>query len=40
MKHARIDELNVKHKCTHPDYEHYRKDFVQWGYANQCLVSL
>lgn len=40
MKHCRPEKLPVKHKNKHPDYEHYRRDFVPRGYAQSTQVSV
>ena len=40
IKHSRIDEIEVKHKCEHEDFEYYRRDFVPRGSAAQCKVSI
>lgn len=40
IKQSRIDEIDVKHKCEHEDFEYYRRDFVPRGSASQCKVSI
>lgn len=40
IKRCKIDELKVKHKMEHDDYEYYRRDFVPMGYANKTKVSI
>lgn len=40
IKHCKIEELEVKHKSEHDDYEYYRRDFVPMGYSDKTRVSI
>ena len=40
IKHARMEQLPVSHKCEHDGYEYFRRKFVPIGGANHALVSI
>ena len=40
IKHARIEDIPVSHKCEHEGYEYYRKKFIPFGGAKNTLVSV
>lgn len=40
VKHEKLSQLPVSHKCEHPDYEYYRRKFVPFGAARNTLVSV
>ena len=40
IKHSRIDDIPVSHKCDHGEYEYYRRKFVPFGAAKNTLVSI
>lgn len=40
IKHARMEQLEARHKKEHEDYEYYRRDFVPRGYAGETMVSI
>ena len=40
IKHARIEEIPVSHKCEHEGYEYFRRKFIPFGGAHNTLVSV
>ena len=40
IKHSKIEDLPVSHKCEHEGYEYYRRKFVPFGGAANTLVSV
>jgi len=40
MKHSKIEEIPVTHKCEHEGYEYFRRRFVPFGAAENALVSI
>ena len=40
LKHSRIEDIPVSHKCEHEGYEYYRKKFIPFGGAKNTLVSV
>lgn len=40
IKHSKIEDIPVSHKCEHDDYEYYRKKFIPFGGAKNSLVSV
>lgn len=40
IKHANMEQLEVRHKKKHKDYEYYRRDFVPRGYEGETMVSI
>ena len=40
IKHININNLEVRHKNEHADYEYFRKDVVPRGYAKDTMVSV
>ena len=40
IKHSKIDQIPVSHKCDHEGYEYYRRKFVPFGGANNAMVSI
>ena len=40
IKHSRIEDIPVSHKCEHEGYEYYRKKFIPFGGAKNSLVSV
>ena len=40
IKHSKIEDIPVSHKCEHEGYEYYRKKFIPFGGANNSLVSV
>ena len=40
IKHAKISQLQTKHKSEHDGYEYYKKDFIPRGYASNTMVSV
>ena len=40
IKHAKIEEIPVSHKCEHEDYEYFRRKFIPFGGATNTLVSV
>ena len=39
IKHAKIEDIPVSHKCGHEGYEYFRRKFVPFGDAKNSLVS-
>ncbi len=40
IKHSKIEEIPVSHKCEHEGYEYYLRKFVSFGGAKNSLVSV
>ena len=40
IKHSKIEEIPVTHKCEHEGYEYFRRKFVPFGGAKNALVSV
>ena len=40
IKHSKIEELPVSHRCEHEGFEYFRRKFVPFGGANHTLVSV
>lgn len=40
IKHSKIEELPVSHRCEHEGFEYFRRKFVPFGGANNTLVSV
>ena len=40
IKHSKIDQIPVSHKCDHEGYEYFRRKFVPFGGAKNALVSV
>lgn len=40
IKHSKIDQIPVSHKCDHEGYEYFRRKFVPFGGANNAMVSI
>ena len=40
IKHSKIENLPVSHKCDHEGYEYFRRKFIPFGGANNTLVSI
>ena len=40
IKHSKIENIPVSHKCEHDGYEYYRKKFIPFGGAKNSLVSV
>ena len=40
IKHSKIENIPVSHKCEHEGYEYYRKKFIPFGSAKNSLVSV
>lgn len=40
IKHSKIEDIPVNHKCEHEGYEYYRKKFIPFGDAKNSLVSV
>ena len=40
IKHSKIEDIPVSHKCEHDGYEYYRKKFIPFGGAKNSLVSV
>lgn len=40
IKHAKIVDLAVSHKCKHEKYEYFRRKFISFGDAKNTLVSV
>ena len=38
IKHSKIEDIPVNHKCEHEGYEYYRKKFIPFGGAKNSLV--
>ena len=40
IKHSKIEDIPVSHKCEHEGYEYFRRKFISFGGANNTLVSI
>ncbi len=40
IKHSKIEDIPVSHKCEHEDYEYYKRKFVPFGAANNTIVCV
>lgn len=40
IKHSRIEDIPVRHKCEHDGYEYFRRKFVPMGAARNTVVSV
>ena len=40
IKHGKIEELPVSHRCEHEGYEYFRRKFISFGGAKNTLVSV
>jgi uncharacterized cupin superfamily protein len=40
IKHCKIEDLAVSHRCEHEDYEYFRRKFIPFGDARNTLVSV
>ena len=40
IRHDKIADIPVSHKCEHDGYEYYRKKFIPFGAAKDTLVSV
>ena len=40
IKHCKMEDLPVSHKCEHDGYEYFRRKFVPFGGAKNTLVSI
>ena len=40
IKHSKIEDIPVSHKCEHEDYEYFRRKFIPFGGAKNSLVSV
>lgn len=40
IRHDKIGDIPVSHKCEHDGYEYYRKKFIPFGAAKDTLVSV
>ena len=40
IKHCKIENIPVSHKCEHEGYEFFRRKFIPFGAANNTLVSV
>ena len=40
IKHSRIEDIPVRHKCEHDGYEYFRRKFVPMGAASNTVVSV
>ena len=40
IKHCKIEELPLSHKCEHEGYEYFRRKFIPFGGAKNALVSV
>ena len=40
IKHNKIEELPISHKCEHEGYEYFRRKFIPFGGAKNTLVSV
>ena len=40
IKHSKIEELPISHKCGKEGFEYYRRKFIPFGGANNALVSV
>lgn len=40
IKHSKIEDITISHKCEHENYEYYRRKFVPVGAAENTQVSI
>ena len=40
IKHCKVEDIPVSHKCEHEGYEYYRRKFIPFGGAKNTLVSV
>lgn len=40
IKHSKMEEIPVSHRCDHAGYEYYRRKFVPFGGAGNTQVSI
>ena len=40
IKHSKMEDIPVSHKCDHEGYEYYRRKFIPFGGAKNALVSV
>ena len=40
IKHCRIEDIPVAHKCEHEGFEYFRRKFIPFGGAHNTLVSI
>ena len=40
IKHSKMEDLPVSHKCEHEGYEYFRRKFIPFGDAKNTLVSI
>jgi len=40
IKHSKMEDIPVSHKCEHEGYEYYRRKFIPFGGAKNSLVSV
>lgn len=40
IKHSKIEDIPVRHKCEHEGYEYLRRRFIPFGEAKNTLVSI
>ena len=40
IKHSKIEDIPVSHKCEHEGYEYYRRKYIPFGGAKNSLVSV
>ena len=40
IKHCKIEDIPVSHKCEHEGYEYFRRKFIPFGGAKNTLVSI
>ena len=40
IKHQKVEQISVSHKCGHENYEYFRRKFIPFGGAKNTLVSV
>ena len=40
IKHSKIEDIPVSHKCEHEGYEYFRRKFIPFGGVKNSLVSV
>ena len=40
IKHCKMEEIPVSHRCEQPGYEYFRRKFVPFGGAKNTLISV
>ena len=40
IRHSKIEEIPVSHRCEHESYEYFRRKFIPFGGAKNTLVSV